>query len=896
MDGEMTENGMGQRPRTMNSSDLRPSLTERTALLKRKIVWNGHNRFSRLETQQEAYMCEMKFRKFRKRIHKIIIRFKSTGCNIARLLSNPKTWNGEVIWKKAILAPIEVLPAVALGLLLNILDALSYGMILFPLGEPLFSKLGPAGISMFFVSCIVSQLVFSCGGSVFRGGVGSEMIEVVPFFHLMAGTILKEIGDTNPSAVIATTILTYAISSLLTGAVFFLIGYLKVGHMVGFIPRHILIGCIGGVGFFLMITGLEVTARLDKLEYSLLTLHRLFQPDTVSLWVIPLALAVLQISTESIIDFKYFLPAFVLTIPVVFYFIIACFSTLNVSNLRNDGWIFQSPEAGESWWYFYTLYNFRIIRWDSILKCVPAMFALTFFGILHVPINVPSLASAIGEDRIDLNSELLAHGASNALSGMFGSVQNYLVYTNSVIFIKSGGGSQLAGIMLAIATGIVMMMGSLIIGYIPIMMVGALMFILGIELLKEAVWDPRKKLKSLEYLTVVTIVIVMGIYDFVIGIFVGIALALVTLVFQTSQIPAVRAIYSGEVVGSTVHRSPIQHRYLKKVGGQICVVKLNGFLFFGTIANVEDRMRQIIEKDEFDRRPIRFLIFDLFHVTGLDFSAREAFGRINRFMCKKGIQIIMSGLNNRVELRLSLEAVDLCKDDKIQMFEDLNLALESCENVLLRTFHSNRDAQIELLKKTRGLDVPVQNSSDLYTSINQCNTPRGNQLIQVATNTLNQGLNEMRFFNIRGPLHIILQSFGALTILEDEFWYKAVPYFNRKDFIANTIVYQSGDQANDFFLLEQGIMYAEYDLPQGNFCEKIVACTTFGELPFFSDTTQTATVVAESDCATWVLDRENWISLQKLEPELAHELLRVVLKITSDRIKSITNYVLTTTS
>jgi SulP family sulfate permease len=49
-------------------------------------------------------------------------------------------------------------------------------MILFPLGEHIFEKTGPDGISMFYVSCIVSQLVYSLGGSRFKGGVGSEMV------------------------------------------------------------------------------------------------------------------------------------------------------------------------------------------------------------------------------------------------------------------------------------------------------------------------------------------------------------------------------------------------------------------------------------------------------------------------------------------------------------------------------------------------------------------------------------------------------------------------------------------------------------------------------------------------------------------------------------------------
>jgi SulP family sulfate permease len=130
------------------------------------------------------------------------------------------------------------------------------------------------------------------------------------------------------------------------------------------------------------------------------------------------------------------------------------------------------------------------------------MFALTFFGVLHVPINVPALAFNVGEDNLDLDRELIAHGVSNGLSGFAGSIQNYLVYTNSVLFIKSGGNSRLAGIMLAVMTFGIMVVGPYIIEYIPVMMVGVLIFVLGFELFFEAVWSPRKKLKLLEYLTV----------------------------------------------------------------------------------------------------------------------------------------------------------------------------------------------------------------------------------------------------------------------------------------------------------------------------------------------------------------------------------------------------------
>jgi len=41
---------------------------------------------------------------------------------------HPKSWDGRTIWETVVLPPIACLPAVVVGLLLNVLDALSYGM------------------------------------------------------------------------------------------------------------------------------------------------------------------------------------------------------------------------------------------------------------------------------------------------------------------------------------------------------------------------------------------------------------------------------------------------------------------------------------------------------------------------------------------------------------------------------------------------------------------------------------------------------------------------------------------------------------------------------------------------------------------------------------------------
>ena len=196
-------------------------------------------------------------------------------------------------------------------------------------------------------------------------------IEVVPFFHKMAFTIMAQVGEDNPKAVLATTILSYSLSSVLTGLVFFLMGQCRLGVLIGFFPRHILIGCIGGVGFFLVITGLEVSARLEgNLDYNLGTLQKLVSSETVPLWTIPLALALSLFVIKKWIKHSLIDACFFLSIFVIFYILVAAISDLRLETLRSSGWIFEAPPAGIPWYHFYSLYgSFTLLTIDDSAEC-----------------------------------------------------------------------------------------------------------------------------------------------------------------------------------------------------------------------------------------------------------------------------------------------------------------------------------------------------------------------------------------------------------------------------------------------------------------------------------------------------------------------------------------------
>jgi len=426
-----------------------------------------------------------------------------------------------------------------------------------------------------------------------------------PFYHSIVTIISADIADNKD--VVATTMLAFALSSILTGLAFAGLGALRLGRLSEFFPRHILVGCIGGVGAFLFVTGLTVSARLEEVEgISLDLVRHYFDLPILFLWLVPLLLAITLRLITSRYSHPLIFPGFFLAIPVVFY-AIAWATGTSVVELREAGWVFEANGVDSKPFEYLTLFDLHKTDFSALVSTIPTQLALVFFGLLHVPINVPALGISVGEDNVDTDRELVAHGYSNVLAGLCGTVPNYLCYVNSVLFYKVGGTTRVAGFLLALASFGILLAGPGIISYLPVSVVGALIFILGIDLVKEAVWDTWGRVAKFEYVTICVIVFVMTVWDFVVGIGVGIILACVSFVVWSSQRRAIRTVLTGEIARSTVRRHPKQSAFLKAVGAQTHVIKLQGFLFFGTISGCEAAIREILEAASWSSNPIRFV-------------------------------------------------------------------------------------------------------------------------------------------------------------------------------------------------------------------------------------------------------------------------------------------------
>jgi SulP family sulfate permease len=132
-----------------------------------------------------------------------------------------------------------------------------------------------------------------------------------------------------------------------------------------------------------------------------------------------------------------------------------------------------------------------------------------------------------------MNHELIAHGYSNCLAGLMGGLQNYLCYSNSLLYHKCNGGGVVSGYLLCAATAMFFLIGPDAVYYVPRAMPGCLLIHIGIDLTEEALGvDSLTAFDFWEYSSVVAITLVMTLFGMTEGLALGVFCAALTFTLQ----------------------------------------------------------------------------------------------------------------------------------------------------------------------------------------------------------------------------------------------------------------------------------------------------------------------------------------------------------------------------
>jgi SulP family sulfate permease len=561
------------------------------------------------------------------------------------------------------------IPAIALIGMFHLMIGIPFGVSYFPMSwspyvEEASDEGGPfplpgkeaLGIRMFLFSTIVGQVVFTLY-SGFPNPIGLQMIENVPFCHELSSIVISHQGYGVDA--ISTLIVMFGLSSIIVGIVFWILGKYRLGRIVYFFPTHVLIGCIGGIGIYIAKTGIEVTIADTVSIQDIISKWNL-------VWVV-IAFEVILRILEQVTKDELGKPKYTLLSPIYFCSITPIFYLglvivgMSVSDAEDVGYFFphlddDSESTGSSsvlesifqdghLWDMWTVINFPTVSWAAIWDCLPTLLALTLFSLIHVPINIPAFALSTNIEA-DMNNELIAHGYSNIIAGMLGGLQNYMAYTQSVLYDKSGGTGKPSGIAVALTTTLLFFVGPTIASYIPRCMAGTLLLHVGLDLFLEGVWDSYGKFDLLEYSGIWLIVVIMTLYGMEAAMMAGVIAAVSTYAVQSvAYLSPIRGCMPATTLRSSqinlsheaqaILNSPTEGR------SRIFVVQLQGHLFFGNLANFTESIHRLMVFDDENKNlaPV-VVVIDFTLVLGIDSSAAQAIAKVKDALLK----------NYRVEL------------------------------------------------------------------------------------------------------------------------------------------------------------------------------------------------------------------------------------------------------
>ena len=259
---------------------------------------------------------------------------------------------------------------------------------------------------------------------------------------------------------------------------------------------------------------------------------------------------------------------------------------------QEDGWIFNDFPMLTT--YHFQMLRVDLIAWDVFPYQLPLLMGIVIFSCLHVPVNVPALAQATGRE-VDVNRELAAHGIANLIAACLGTLQNYMVYSSSLLYFKCGGGSRITGFIVSLVVLMIIPLASTVISFLPRVLAGVLLSHLGVELVWEALVDTWPTLDVLEYIIAVSIACICTI-SFIYGLLIGLLCACIAFAVQAARSDPVRfAFYPGRGVRSRKFRSQLELQILEDFDnrGGFMVLRLHGVLFFGNTHSLPKRVQDI---------------------------------------------------------------------------------------------------------------------------------------------------------------------------------------------------------------------------------------------------------------------------------------------------------------
>ena len=261
------------------------------------------------------------------------------------------------------------------------------------------------------------------------------------------------------------------------------------------------------------------------------------------------------------------------------------------------------------------------MAWE-LLRLLPSFFAVAFVGTLTVLLSLSSLELTYRND-FQLEPALRLHGRMTLLTAALGGYLCVISIGRSTMCHQTRGGRLSCLVIAGACVAVLFGLGGLM-AWIPKVALGSLVLWLGLDLLRQWLWDLRTELSRIDLAQVVSILACVIVFGYVIGFLAGLLAACIFFVVNYSHMPYIRLDTTLATARSSVIRDLDDQRYLNEAGAACRIGRFEGFIFFGVANSIYEWYTAA--------PPGRFpvLVLDFSHAKGIDQSAVAVLQKIVR--------------------------------------------------------------------------------------------------------------------------------------------------------------------------------------------------------------------------------------------------------------------------
>jgi SulP family sulfate permease len=444
---------------------------------------------------------------------------------------------------------------------------------------------------------------------------------------VVTATLISGIWASSQPNSIETIFVTLSLAGICCGIFQILFGFLKIGQYIRYIPYPVLSGFMSGIGIIIILQQIYplLGTKSPVLIIDMITQlpYRIVEFDRIAL--IFGTCSILLIYFFPLITKK--VPATLvalLTITIISLFIKDFNPSLTIGEIPAG---FPRP--------FFASYAIGNIDWLEAIK-MAVIPGLTLAGLG----SIDTLLTAVMVDNItktkhDSNQELIGQGIGNFFSGFFGGISGASATMRTMVSLKNGGKTRLAGMTHALILLVVLLGLGRYVRFIPLSVLAGILITVGFSIIDYKGLKDLTKIPRADALVLITVLLLTVFVNLLTAVGIGMIIACVLFMKRASDI--VESGYQSDKISFFDKESPWEdEKYLTdEIRHQIYIQRLNGPIFFGTITRFQEVMQDI-------PNGVKIVIIRMKRVSFMDQSGLYAMETAIKDLQAKGITVIMT--------------------------------------------------------------------------------------------------------------------------------------------------------------------------------------------------------------------------------------------------------------